>query len=190
MRPLAKTFVTLLIALAAPLAHAAPVSISALLGVRVASPEGERLGTIRDLAIDLAAGEVAYAILDFRDPSALDTKLRAVPLEAFRPGLARDQIVLDLGAEASRGASAEPRQRDAGLARASSVLGMKIDHPSGADYGAIQDLVVDFDTGRLQRAVVRLDAGADNQTRELPFSALRFPPGHAAAILTLEGAPQ
>ena len=72
----------LLIALCATVADAARVSISALLGVRVDSPEGERLGTMRDLVIDLGAGEVAYAILDLRDPSFDNGRLRFPPGEA------------------------------------------------------------------------------------------------------------
>jgi sporulation protein YlmC with PRC-barrel domain len=163
---------------------ATPVDASTLLGVRVASPQGERLGTVRDLAIDIRSGTVAYAIVNLHDPSALDSSLQAVPLEALRPGLARDQLVLERPATAG-GRGGPSREAEARLMRASSVLGMDIDHPSGADYGVIRDLVVDLHTGRVLHASVGLDAAPDDAVRKVPFSALRFPPGEASAILTL-----
>lgn len=47
-----KLLAGLLLAVAALAAHASAVSASALLGVVVTNPQGERLGTIQDLAME------------------------------------------------------------------------------------------------------------------------------------------
>lgn len=168
-------------------AQAAPVSATTLLGVAVTDPRGERIGAIRDLAINLDAQSVSYAIVDTHDPSAGKTSLRAVPLNALRPGLARDQLVLDPEAGVKRDPAAQA-PRDLRMMRATTILGMPIDHPTGADYGRIEDFVVDLETGRLRHAVVRQRAGT-MQVHELPFSALRFLPSGGALLTLKETAP-
>ncbi len=157
-----------------------PVSASALFGVTVVNTQGERRGTVRDLAVDVVNGSVAYAIVDARDPSGLKTSVKAVPREALRPGLARGNVVL-----ADGNPTLDIDERTARLVRASTLVGMGIDHPTGADYGVIRDLVVDFRNGRVQHAVVRLEAAPEGVTREVPFGALRFPAGSGRATLTL-----
>ena len=163
-------------------AQAAGAPGSALLGAVVLDREGKELGTIGDLAVDVEAGSVAYAIVHYRDPGALRLDVRPLALTDLRPGLAREHLVFDPSAAA--GGSAAPRA-DARLLRASTVLGMKIDHPTGASYGVIDDIVVDLDTAKVQHALVRLDADVDGGKREVPFSALRFPAGSGTAVLTL-----
>jgi sporulation protein YlmC with PRC-barrel domain len=172
-----------LLGLAALSAHAAQVTTSTLLGVVVLNAQGERLGIVRDLAVDVSSGTVAYAIVEYREPSALRPDLRPVPLAALRPALAPDRLVLEPSA-ASGGSRVQP---DARLRRASTVLGMKVEHPTGTDYGVIEDVVVDLETARVQHVMVRLDAGVPRQVREVPFGALRFPVGSSNALLTLGG---
>lgn len=161
------------------------MSASGLLGARVADAQGERIGSIRDLAVDLDSGTVRYAILEAGETSTRDRKLSAVPLAALRPGLARDQLILD---RANLPPGSEPAPaKDPRVVRASSLLGMDIDHPSGADYGVIHDLVMELRDGRVLYAEVRLDS-ANPVRREVPLSALRFPPAEGRAILTLNQA--
>jgi sporulation protein YlmC with PRC-barrel domain len=178
-----KSFVLgLLLGLSTAAAQAVPVGASALLGAVVLNPKGERLGAIEDLAVDVAHGSVAYAIVEYDDPGALPVERRPVALADLRPALAPGRLVLDPGAAA--GGSARPRP-GAQLLRSSTVLGMSIEYPSGADYGVILDLGLDLETARVQHAVVRLDAGAgEPPVRDVPFSALRFPPGSHKALLT------
>lgn len=170
-----------LLALAALSGHAAQVATSTLLGVVVLNAQGERLGIVRDLAVDVSSGAVAYAIVEYRAPSALRPDPRPVPLADLRPALAPDRLILEPSA-AGGGTRVQP---DARLLRASTVLGMKVEHPSGADYGVIEDVVVDLETARVQHVAVRLDAGVPRQLREVPFDALRFPEGSSHALLTL-----
>ena len=168
--------------------HATPVSASGLLGARVADEQGERLGTIRDLAVDVDAGMVRYAILEQSETSTQERQFKAVPMTALRPGLARDQLILDRAqppSQANLPSRPGPAPADdPQVVRASTILGMDIDHPSGADYGVIHDLIVELRDGRVLHAEVRLDA-ANPVRREVPLSALRFPPAEGRAILTL-----
>ncbi len=177
-----KLLAGLLLAVAALAAHASAVSASALLGIVVTNPQGEKLGTIQDLAVDVKSGSIAYAIVDYRDPSAMRIDVRPVALTELRPGLAPGRLVLD--PSAAGGGTTAPREH-ARLLRASTVLGMKIEHPTGADYGVIDDIVVDLETARVQHAVVRLDVGGREQKRDVPLEALRFPAGSNNALLTL-----
>ena len=171
----------LLLGLAALTAQAAQVAASTLLGVVVLNAQGERLGVVRDLAVDVGSGAVAYAIVEYREPSALRPDLRPVPLADLRPALAPDRLVLEPSG-AGGGTRVQP---DARLLRASTVLGMKVAHPTGADYGVIEDVVVDLETARVQHVMVRLDAGVPRQVREVPLGALRFSEGSSHALLTL-----
>jgi sporulation protein YlmC with PRC-barrel domain len=166
-------------------AQAAPVSASGLLGARVTSLQGERLGEIRDLAVDVASGTVSYAILEAAATSRLDAQLSAVPLTALQPGLARDELRVNAAADAPWRARLPEGEVGSHVMRARVILGMAIEHPSGADYGVIHDLVLELNSGRVLHAQVALDAARDGVKREVPLGALRFPPAESHAILTL-----
>lgn len=169
--------------LSALAAQAAPLDASALLGAVVRNPQGERLGAIEDLAVDVEHGSVAYAMVAYDDAGMMRVDPRPVALADLHPSLVPGHLVLDPGAAAGGSAQPQPGGR---LLRASSVLGMSIEHPSGAAYGVVVDLEVDLQTARVQHAVVRLDAGAgEPPLHEVPFAALRFPPGSGKALLTL-----
>lgn len=74
----------------------------------------------------MKSGSIAYAIVDYRDPSAVRIDVRPVALTELQPGFVPDRLVLDPSAA---GGTAEPRE-DARLLRVSTVLGMKIEHPT------------------------------------------------------------
>lgn len=177
-----KVFVIALLLLAAGAVQAS-VSASGLLGARVADAQGADIGVIQDLAVDVGAGRVAYAIVEGKQAGSKGERLRAVRLTDMRPGLARDQLVLDPHAPgASEPSQSSPPPR---LMRASTILGMQVVHPTGGNVGVVQDLLVDLDSAQLERAVILLDAGVPSQKRQLPFSALRFVEGSDKALLTL-----
>lgn len=171
--------------LVATAAQAAAVSASGLLGARVVNPQGERLGDIRDLAVDIGSGSVTYVILEAAETSRLPRKLSAVPVAALQPGLGRDQLVVDTSAGAPWRERLPAPAEGNDMMRAKAILGMPIEHPSGAEYGVIDDLVVELETGRVLNARVSLDAAPENVKREVPFAALRFPPGARNALITL-----
>jgi len=56
---------------------------SGLIGANVQNPQGEKLGEIKDLVIDLDKATVSYAVLATGGVLGIGEKLLAVPLRAF-----------------------------------------------------------------------------------------------------------
>src|SRR5690554_2883193 len=75
------------------------LSDSALRGRSVVSPQGESLGTIKDIALDLETGGIAYAVLSFGGFLNVGSRLHAIPWEALRFDVSGDRIVLDIPKE-------------------------------------------------------------------------------------------
>ena len=69
---------------------------SNLIGKRVQSTEGKKLGDVKDLVIDPVEGDIQYVVLDFGGFLGLGDKYFAVPWEALQ--LTEDQkaVVLDV----------------------------------------------------------------------------------------------
>jgi sporulation protein YlmC with PRC-barrel domain len=59
------------------------LSASTIIGDTVVNPDGEKLGDIRELMIDLEFGQVAYAVLSFGGFFGLGDKLFAIPWQAL-----------------------------------------------------------------------------------------------------------
>lgn len=71
--------------------------VSALTSDEVETQDGEKLGMIKDLVIDLEQGRIAYAVLSFGGIFGIGSKLFAVPWQAF--GLRGHTLVLDVKKE-------------------------------------------------------------------------------------------
>lgn len=179
--------VFLVTAFGVPAGSAAGPSVSAsrLLGAEVVDRTGEDLGAITDLAVDLSAGVVRYAMV--RSDGSTVTgppsdppgeKVFGIRLQALRPGLQRGQLVLrDREESASSGASADGR-----MMRASTLIGLPVVLRDGRRLGDIVDLGVDLDTGEVLHAAIEVKApGAQRLT--LPLAGLRFPGAGAKAVL-------
>ena len=71
---------------------------SKLVGMEVRNPEGEDLGKIEDLVIDLHSGQVRYAALSFGGFLGVGDKLFAVPMKSmtFVPSDDDSHFVLDV----------------------------------------------------------------------------------------------
>ena len=90
----------LLITVGLPLSEARDKSgvlkASSLIGKRVQSTEGKKLGEIKDLVIDPLDGAVQYAVLDFGGFLGLGDKYFAVPWEALQLTGDQKAVVLDV----------------------------------------------------------------------------------------------
>jgi sporulation protein YlmC with PRC-barrel domain len=64
-------------------ASAALIRAHKLLGQDVRNKDGEDLGELKDLMVDMASGRVAYAVLSFGGVMGLGDKLFAVPWAAL-----------------------------------------------------------------------------------------------------------
>ncbi len=78
------------------------LSADTISGDTVRNPEGEHIGTIKELMIDLNSGRVAYAVLAFGGFLGLGEKYFAVPWKALRIDTTRHCVVLDVPKERLR----------------------------------------------------------------------------------------
>lgn len=75
------------------------LSSSTLSGEEVVNREGENLGDIKDLMIDVQSGRVTYAVLEFGGFAGMGSKLFAVPLSAMQLDTANKRFILDQSKE-------------------------------------------------------------------------------------------
>ena len=75
------------------------LSSSTINGTDVRNPQGENLGNIKDLMIDLNTGHIAYAVLSFGGFLGLGDKYFAIPWEAFSIDAEDEELVLDVDKE-------------------------------------------------------------------------------------------
>ncbi len=72
------------------------LSASTLAGDSVINREGEDLGKVDEIMIDLPTGRVAYAVLSFGGALGIGNKLFAVPWSAFTVDEDEKKLVLDI----------------------------------------------------------------------------------------------
>lgn len=177
---------------------------SKLIGMDVLGANGKDLGEVNDLIIDPNSQTVRYAVLAFGGFLGLGEKLFAYPVQAFRFGPERDELVLNVPEERLKDAPGFERNRwpdwgrrddpyrtqverfhgeqtaqTAGprLVRASEMLGQNLEDQRGENAGEIEDLVVNMNTGKVRYAVVDLATGwgLDDKLVPLPMQSFLFP---------------
>ena len=72
---------------------------SSLSGEEVVNRDGENLGDIKDLMIDVNSGQVTYAVLEFGGFMGMGSKLFAVPLSAMELDTENKRFILDQSKE-------------------------------------------------------------------------------------------
>ena len=80
--------------------HPRVLSAATIIGNKVVNSQGEQLGNIKDLMIDLDDAQIAYAVLSFGGFLGLGDKLFAIPLEALTFGSEAQTVILDVDREA------------------------------------------------------------------------------------------
>lgn len=75
------------------------LSAGTLQGDPVINLEGEEIGRVEELMIDLDSGHVGYAVLSFGGFMGMGRKLFAVPWQALTVDLERECLVLDVPKE-------------------------------------------------------------------------------------------
>ena len=71
------------------------LSATTLNGTSVRNADGEDLGKVEDLMIDVQSGQVNYAVVSFGGFLGLGDKLFAVPLQAMRVSTKDESLVLN-----------------------------------------------------------------------------------------------
>ena len=75
------------------------LSATTIIGDKVINPQGEHLGEIKELMIDLDLGRVAYAVLSFGGVLGMGEKLFAIPFQALQLRPDRHEFVLNVDKE-------------------------------------------------------------------------------------------
>jgi sporulation protein YlmC with PRC-barrel domain len=68
--------------------------VSNLIGIEVKNLEGDDLGDVKDIVIDLEKGSVSYVVISSGGVLGIGEKLLAVPLTAFSRSADQDHLVL------------------------------------------------------------------------------------------------
>lgn len=72
------------------------LSASTMIGDKVINRQGESLGDIKELMIDMDSGRVAYAVLSFGGVMGLGDKLFAIPFQSLQLRPDHHDFVLDI----------------------------------------------------------------------------------------------
>ena len=75
------------------------LSDSTIRGMTVVNPQGEKLGEIKELMLDLDTGTIAYAVLSFGGFLGMGDKLFTIPFESLRMDAEREHVVLNVAKE-------------------------------------------------------------------------------------------
>jgi sporulation protein YlmC with PRC-barrel domain len=174
---------------------------SKLIGTEVKNAEGENLGEIKDLIVDVGDSRVRYAVLSFGGIAGIGDKLFAYPISAFKPSSDGDKLVLNVSKDRLKNAPGFDKDKwpdwtdnryrgdvdkyfkattaKAGerLVRASQLIGKNVEDRKGANAGEIKDIVVSLSDGRIPYVVLDFDKSwsPDDKLLPLPLSALKFP---------------
>lgn len=80
------------------------MSATTLIGDPVRNPQGETIGDLREIMLDVRTGRVAYGVLDFGGFLGMGNKLFAVPFDRFRVDEKNHQLILDVDKETLKNA--------------------------------------------------------------------------------------
>lgn len=83
---------------------------SSVIGLTVINADGEQLGRIDDLVLDMGSGRIAYAIMTSADLLEGGEKLFAVPIQSMTLDVAQETFILE--ADKSKLADAPGFDRD------------------------------------------------------------------------------
>lgn len=75
------------------------LSASSLSSDDVYNPKGEKLGSIKELMLDIENGKISYAVLSFGGFLSLGEKLFAVPWSALKVDTKNKRLVMDTSEE-------------------------------------------------------------------------------------------
>jgi len=176
---------------------------SKLIGSDVRNAQGENLGEIKDLVVDVNNERVYYAVLSFGGFLGLGDKLFAYPVRAFTQAADSDKVILNVDKAKLKAAPGFEKDRYPDFAdrrygdevdryfgktiavqpmpnqllrRASELIGKDVNDRNGKDVGEIEDLVVNMANGKIHYAVVEFDKAWNLNDRLLavPMKAFNY----------------
>jgi len=180
------------------------VRASKIIGKNVENAQGENLGEVKDLIVDIGNQRVHYAVLSFGGALGVGDKMFAYPISTFKTQADGDKLVLNVDKEKLKNApgfdkdkwpdwtdnryrgevdryfkteTAKAAPRSAKMIRATELIGKDVNDRSGKDAGEIEDVVVNMSNGRVSYAVLDFDKAwsPDDKLLPVPLTAFTFP---------------
>lgn len=155
-----------------------------LMDKKVVGRDGEDLGEIKDVVVNLETGKVHAAVLEFGGILGVGEKHYAFPVSELKPAKDGDKLAMDIdkdklknaegfakgqwpemndeywgrvgGQPSQSGAASGSTQQGqkANLMRASKMIGQDVEDKSGKEVGEIKDLVINLHDGQLKNVVI------------------------------------
>ena len=176
---------------------------SNIVGMSVRGAQGNNIGQVEDLAIDMKTGQVRYAVLAF-DPGFLSgERMVPIPMKELRMGNDRNSLVYQKNKEQleriamnksewndelvrnkERLAKIDlawgmPPFNGTTLVRASNLMDKEVQNKAGENIGEIEDLVISMDQGKVHYAMLEFERGwlTPERTVAVPTSLFGNPAG-------------
>lgn len=168
-----------------------------LIGRKAMDAQGEELGEIKDIVLDLQSGEVRAGVVEFGGTLGVGGKSYAFPIQDLQPGKSRGQYTLANvekdkleksqgfaqgvwaeidpeywgreGGQAATGGT-QPQQKGR-LVRASELKGKEVSDKSGREVGELRDVTIDLQSGKLQNVLLSVKDGGQAQIPPQALSA-------------------
>ena len=170
-----------------------------LIGQKVTDAQGEDLGKISDVVVDLQSGQVHAGVLEFGGTLGVGGKNYAFPIQDLEPGKSQGQYTLanvekqkleksqgyaqgvwpeidpqywgreGQGGQAAAGGTQAPQKGN--LVRASKINGKKVSDKSGQEVGELRDLTIDLQSGKVQDVVLNVKDGGQTKVQPQALSA-------------------
>jgi sporulation protein YlmC with PRC-barrel domain len=171
-----------------------------LIGQKVTDAQGEDLGKISDVVVDLQSGKVHAAVLEFGGSAGVGQKSYAFPIQDLKPGKSEGQYTLANvekqklekaqgfaqgvwpeidpkywgreGQGAAAGGTQPQEQGKGNLVRVSKIKGKDVSDKSGQQVGEVQDMTLDLQGGKVQDVELKMkDGGGQAQVEPQKLSA-------------------
>jgi sporulation protein YlmC with PRC-barrel domain len=170
-----------------------------LMGKKVADAQGQELGEIKDLVVDLQSGQVHAGVLQFGGTMGVGSKNYAFPMQDLKPGKSQGQYTLanvekeklekaqgfaqgvwpeidpkywgrdNQGGQAAAGGT--QAQQKGNLVLASEIKGKEVSDKAGQQVGELRDMTIDLQSGKVQNIMLSMKDGGQAQVQPQALSA-------------------
>jgi len=170
-----------------------------LIGQKVTDAQGEELGKVSDLVVDLQNGQVHAGVIEFGGTLGVGGKNYAFPIQDLKPGKSQGEYTLanvekekleksqgfaqgvwpeidakywgreGQGGQAATGGT--QAQQKGTLLRASKIEGKEVSDKAGQEVGKVQDLTIDLQSGKVQNVMLSVKDGGQAQVEPQSISA-------------------
>jgi sporulation protein YlmC with PRC-barrel domain len=170
-----------------------------LIGQKVTDTQGQELGEIKDLVVDLQSGQVHAGVLQFGGTMGVGSKNYAFPMQDLKPGKSQGQYTLanvekekleraqgfaqgvwpeidpkywgrdNQGGQAAAGGA--QAQQKGNLVLASEIKGKEVSDKAGQQVGELRDMTIDLQSGKVQNIMLSVKDGGQAQVQPQALSA-------------------